>query len=146
MKRVILFAAILFVLLPSILQAQEREPLALRIAFEWTAGGGILGGFIGFAAWLTDPGNPNIRLSEQIARGAGLGLVAGAVYSLFIMQRAAQFPIQPLVYVRDPLDPAQRLTSDPIATIGGGNHAMALAGAAGNGGWSLNLPLLHLRF
>ena len=146
MKRVILFAAILFVLLPSILQAQEREPLALRIAFEWTAGGGILGGFIGFAAWLTDPGNPNIRLSEQIARGAGLGLVAGAVYSLFIMQRAAQFPIQPLVYVRDPLDPAQRLTSDPIATIGGGNNAAALAGAAGNGGWSLSLPLLYLRF
>ena len=71
MKRVIIFAAILFVLLPSILQAQEREPLAMRIAFEWTAGGGILGGFIGFAAWLTDPGNPNIRLSEQIARGAG---------------------------------------------------------------------------
>ena len=146
MKRVIIFAAILFVLLPPILQAQEREPLAMRIAFEWTAGGGILGGFIGFAAWLTDPGNPNIRLSEQIARGAGLGMIAGAVYSLFIMQRATLFPIQPLVYVRDPLNPLERLTSDPIATIGGGNHSAALAGATGNGGWSLSLPLLYLQF
>ena len=72
MKRAILFIGLLLIVFQSSLQAQQKEPLAMEILFQWTAAGGVSGAGIGFALWLTDPGNPNVQLSDQMARGAAL--------------------------------------------------------------------------
>lgn len=146
MKRAILFTGLLLIVFQSSLQAQQKEPLAMEILFQWTAAGGVSGAGIGFALWLTDPGNPNIQLSDQMARGAALGFILGGAYGLFILQRSVIFPAPSLVRVRDPLDPRERITSDPVAVAAGEWNALSFEPSlfGRNGGFSL--PLLNIRF
>jgi hypothetical protein len=114
LKRVILVAAAALTLFThSLAQAQEREPLAMRIELEWTLAGTVLGAVVGAALWLTDPGNPNSRLSRSVIEGAALGAVAGAGFGIYMIQRSVQYPTVGQVY--DPLDPMNRPGRDPIA-------------------------------
>ena len=146
MKQLILIAALLVALTGGRAQAQESGPLAMQIMFEWTAAGGIGGGLIGFAIWLTDPGNPNTRLAEQMSRGASLGLVLGAGYGLFVLQRSAQIPYRPQVDVRDPLSPGQRITSDPVALAAGDFRILGGSPGSRFDRTFLQLPLFNIHF
>jgi hypothetical protein len=143
---ILLFGVILILLQPS-LRAQEQGPLAMQIMFNWTAAGAVGGGFIGFALWLTDPGNPNTQLSDQMARGAALGAILGAGYGLFIMQRSLVVPIRGQVYIRDPLDPKERITSDPVAAASGFDRpSLSTVFSRSGGGSGLQLPLFGFKF
>ena len=146
MRRVILLFSLFLILLQPSLRAQEQGPLAMRIMFEWTAAGTVGGAMIGFALWLTDPGNPNIHLADQMARGAALGAILGAGYGLFILQRSAQIPARPQVYIRDPLHPRERLTSDPVAAASGFDRPALSEVFRRSGGSSLMLPLFDFNF
>src|SRR5690349_7787009 len=97
----------------SVAQAQEREPLAMRVELEWTIAFTVVGAVVGTTLWLTDPGNPNNRLSRSVIEGAAYGAVAGAGWGVYMLQRNAQNPGTALIY--DPLDPVNRPTKDPIA-------------------------------
>jgi hypothetical protein len=146
LKRLILIAALLCTLLGGQAKAQETGPLAMQIMFEWTAAGGIGGGLIGFALWLTDPGNPNTRLSEQMTKGAALGIILGAGYGLFVLQRSAQIPYRTQVEVRDPLNPTRRITSDPVAIASGDFRGLGIANASSPAESFLQLPLFNIHF
>ena len=146
MKRAILFIGLLLIVFQSSLQAQQQEPLAMEILFQWTAAGGVSGAGIGFALWLTDPGNPNIQLSDQMARGAALGFILGGAYGLFILQRSVIFPASGLVRVRDPLDPRERITSDPVAVAAGERSALSFEPSLFGRNRGFILPLLNIRF
>jgi hypothetical protein len=116
LKRVILVAAALAMLLThSLAQAQEREPLAMRIELEWTVAGTVLGALVGAALWLTDPGDPHNVLARSVIEGAALGTVAGAGFGIYMIQRNAQFAGGGTAQVNDPLDPMNRPGRDPIA-------------------------------
>jgi hypothetical protein len=144
---VILLFSMVLILLQSSLQAQDRDPLAMRIMFDWTAAGGVSGAVVGFAVWLTDPGNPNIRLADQMVRGTALGVILGAGYGLFILQRSARLPVRSQVYIRDPLDPRERITSDPVAAASGFDRPALSSGlfrSGANSGFAL--PVLSFRF
>ena len=145
MKRVILLIGIALILAQPTVQAQEQGPLAMQIMFQWTAAGGVGGSVIGFALWLTDPGNPNIRLADQMARGAALGAILGAAYGLYVLQRSAMIPARPLVEIEDPLDPGRRITSDPVATASGYDRP-ALSSVFGRGGTGFMLPVFGFKF
>ena len=147
LKRLILLVGLLLILLQPSLQAQQKGPLAMEIMFQWTAAGGVAGAVLGFALWLTDPGNPNIKAADQMAKGAALGFILGSGYGLFILQNAVIIPVRNLVWVRDPLDPRERITSDPIAATSQDNRVLSFGNSpAGDGGWTFSLPLLNLRF
>ena len=93
MKQAIVAVAALMVLVAhSQVQAQEREPLAMRIELEWTIAGTALGALVGAALWLTDPGNPHNVLSVSVLEGASLGALAGAGFGIYIMQQRIQVP------------------------------------------------------
>lgn len=147
MKRAILLFGVILILLQSPLRAQEQGPLAMQILFNWTAAGAIGGTFIGFAVWLTDPGNPNIQLSDQMARGAALGAILGAGYGLFIVQRSIILPVRSQVYIRDPLSPKERITSDPVAAASGFDRpSLSSVFSRSGGGSALQLPLIGFKF
>ena len=146
MKRLILIVALLCTLLGGQAKAQESGPLAMQIMFEWTAAGGMGGALIGFALWLTDPGNPNIQLSEQMTKGAALGIILGAGYGLFVLQRSAQIPYRTQVEVRDPLNPTQRITSDPVAIASGDFRGLGMGTAPSFAESFLQLPLFKFHF
>ena len=134
MKRLILVAAAAVMLLTtSLAQAQEREPLVMRIELEWTVAGTVLGSVIGAALWLTDPGNPQNHLSRSVIEGASLGAVAGAGFGIYMIQRGVQYP--GTAWNNDPLDPINRPGRDiaqiqldredllsRVSTPGGGRH------------------------
>jgi hypothetical protein len=114
-KRLILVAAALMMLFThSLAQAQEREPLAMRIELEWTLAGTVLGAAVGVALWLTDPGNPHNILARSVIEGSALGAAAGAGFGIYILQRSAQLP-GAAAQVYDPLNPINRPGRDPIA-------------------------------
>jgi len=147
LKRVILLFGVILILLQPTLHAQEQGPLAMQIMFNWTAAGALGGTFIGFALWLTDPGNPNIQLSDQMARGAALGAILGAGYGLFIMQRSVILPVRSQVYIRDPLDSRERITSDPVAAASGYDRPSLSSLFSRSGGSSgLSVPLFGFKF
>jgi hypothetical protein len=146
LKQLILIVALLCTLLGGQAKAQESGPLAMQIMFEWTAAGGVGGAMLGFAIWLTDPGNPHTRLSEQMTKGAALGIILGAGYGLFVLQRSAQIPYRSQVDVRDPLNPSQRITSDPVAIASGDFRALGMGDARSASDSFLQLPLFNVHF
>jgi hypothetical protein len=91
-KKLLLLGIVAILLAESSLFAQEREPLAMRIELEWTAAWAGVGFMIGFATWLTDPGNPNNVLSQRLAEGAALGTFVGAIFGVYVMQTKIQYP------------------------------------------------------
>lgn len=91
-KKLLLLGLAAMLLAESSLFAQEREPLAMRIDFEWTAAWAGAGFLIGFATWLTDPGNPNNVLAQRVAEGAALGAFVGAAFGLYVIQSKMQLP------------------------------------------------------
>jgi hypothetical protein len=142
----LLFGVILILGQPA-LHAQEEGPLAMQIMFNWTAAGAVGGTFIGFALWLTDPGNPNIQLSDQMARGASLGAILGAAYGLYVLQRSVLIPVRSEVYVPDPFDPRRRITSDPVAAASGFDRpALSSLFSRTGGGAALQVPLFGFQF
>ncbi len=146
MKRITILFLLLTVLASAPLRAQEKEPLVMRVMVDWTAGGIIAGIVVGTAIWLTDPGKKGNKLSDQAARGAAWGALAGAVFALTVANNTA---IGPAVVQASPgpLHPAMRITSDPIADEEQRQHLLASSGGAGSfGGKSIVLPLLNLRF
>ena len=145
MRRVILIAVIMLAVFQSTAQAQERPPLAMQIEFTWTVIGLVGGAGVGALIWLTDPGNPNTTLAENVALTAAWGTIIGAGIGIFIMQRSAIFPSE-FVRVQDPLDPRNRISEDPIRIETGGSLMFAGADRLGGRGNNLTLPLLNLRF
>jgi len=146
LKRLILIVALLCTLLGGQAKAQESGPLAMQIMFEWSAAGGVGGAMIGFALWLTDPGNPSIHLSEQMTKGAAIGIMLGAGYGLYVMQRSAQIPFRSQVDVRNPLDPTQRITSDPVAIASGDFRGLGIGASPTRAESFLQLPLFIFHF
>ncbi len=126
LKRITLVAMAVILLGTAQAQAQEREPLAMRILLEWTLGGAVLGGSVGFALWLTDPANPNLHLSSQVIEGVALGTVAGSLFALYVMQNTAQFPAGTVDWV--PPIPPPGMNSDPIAAMRWRDDLLATAG------------------
>lgn len=90
--KLLLLGIAVLLLAESSLFAQEREPLAMRIEFEWTAAWAGAGVLVGFATWLTDPGNPNNVLAQRTAEGAAIGAFVGAAFGLYVMQTKMQLP------------------------------------------------------
>jgi hypothetical protein len=91
-KRLLLLGVAMILLAESSLFAQEREPLAMRIELEWTVAFTAVGSLIGFAAWLTDPGNTNNVLAQRVAEGAALGTIVGAAFGVYVLQAKIQMP------------------------------------------------------
>ena len=145
MRRMLIVTAALLVLLQSAAWGQERPPLAMRIEFEWTALGALVGAGAGVALWLTDPGNPNFTVARSVIEGVGWGTLAGAGFGLFVMQKTAQAPGR-LAALSSPLDPLRRVSGDPVEAQAAAGDLPARGGAGGRTAPRINLPLLNLRF
>lgn len=149
MKRLILVAAAVMVIVtPTLAKAQEREPLVMRIELEWTLAGTLLGAAVGVGLWLTDPGNPHNVLSRSVIEGASLGAVAGAGFGIYILQRSAQFP-GGTAMVNDPLDPMNRPGRDPIAVERQREDLLTTLNLPGGGkgkGWQIPLANFNWKF
>jgi hypothetical protein len=149
LKRVILVAAALAMLLThSLAQAQEREPLVMRIELEWTIAGTVLGALVGAALWLTDPGDPHNLLARSVIEGSALGTVAGAGFGIYMIQRNAQFPGGRVAQVNDPLDPMNRPGRDPIAVQLQREDLLSSLRQSRGGGrrWEITLANFNWRF
>lgn len=144
MKRALFLGAVLVVLAQGMALGQEREPLAMRIGFEWTVAGAVGGAALGVLLWLTDPANPNNQLSDSVAIGMAWGTVVGVGFGGFVMQRNAIFPAN--VQIVDPLDPRNRLVSDPIVLEEGGDMLASLGLHPARNGPTLKVPLFQMRF
>ncbi|MBI3992321.1 MAG: hypothetical protein HY342_03535 [Candidatus Lambdaproteobacteria bacterium] len=145
LRRLLIITAALLVLLQSAAWAQERQPLAMRIEFEWTAMGALVGAGAGVALWLTDPGNPNFTVARSVIEGVAWGTVAGAGFGLFVMQKTAIIPAR-LATASDPLDPLRRVSGDPVEAQTHGGPLLARGGPGGRVPGGISLPLLNLRF
>jgi len=91
MKKVLLLAVALLLILNAPAMAQERGPLVMQIEFEWTVAGIFAGVAVGFMIWLTDPAGP-LPVGEAMASGAAWGALAGAGFGVFTMQRTVRLP------------------------------------------------------
>lgn len=118
----------------------------MRVMMEWTIGGVVVGAGLGALIWLTDPGRPGNRLSEQLALGAAWGSIAGAATGL---SRLNSGLIPPIVQNLGPgpLHPASRITSDPIGDEDERADLLAsLTESPGAGRPGLIVPVFNLRF
>lgn len=118
----------------------------MRVMLEWTVGGLFAGAGLGALIWLTDPGRPGNRLSEQLALGAAWGSFAGAITG---MSRLNSGLIPPIVQNLGPgpLHPASRITSDPIGDEDKRADLLAsLTVSRSAGGPGLIVPVLNFRF
>ena len=141
----LIVTAALLVLLQSAAWGQEKPPLAMRIEFEWTAMGALVGAGAGVALWLTDPGNPNFTVARSIIEGLGWGTLAGAGFGLFVMQKTAMAPAR-LAALSSPLDPLRRVSGDPIEAQTRAGTLLARGGISGRMVNGISVPLLNLRF
>ena len=148
MKRVILVAAAAVMLFThSLAQAQEREPLVMRIELEWTVAWTVIGAGVGGALWLTDPGNPHNHLTVSLAEGAAIGAVVGAAFGIYVIQRNAQLPGTASTY--DPLDPMNRPGRDIVAAQLRREDLLASLEHPPSGGrreWEIPLASFNWRF
>ena len=144
LKRMVVAAALLVAVSQSAALAQERGPLAMRAEFEWTVLGVVAGVAVGALVWLTDPASPGNNLGDSVAIGAAWGSIAGAGFGLFVLQRSAIFPNG--TAVQNPLDPRNRISSDPVAELNGQTYLLAHRDAAQPAGPELRVPLLSMRF
>ncbi len=145
MKKIALLAIVLVLVFQSALQAQEREPLAMRIMLDWSVGGAFAGALVGAAIWLTDPGKEGNRLSDQVAGGAAWGAVGGAAFALSVMNDTSLAPNTAWL-APDPLHDSRRITADPIAAEERRQDLLTSAGSRGGGGKMIIIPVLALRF
>jgi len=91
-RSIVMIGVMLTLMTHSLAQAQERDPLFMRIELEWTLAGTVFGALVGAAIWLTDPGNPHFTLSETAVEGAALGTLVGAGFGIYVMQMRVQYP------------------------------------------------------
>ena len=56
------------------------------------------------------------------------------------------FPAPSLVRVRNPLDPRERITSDPVAVASGERSALSFESSLFGPNRGFSLPLLNIRF
>jgi len=154
LKRMLILVALLLVTFQASGWAQEREPLAMRITFEWTTLGTVAGALVGAALWLTDPGNPQFTLGRSMIEGSAWGAVGGMGFGIFVMQ-SALIPPSGFAYAPTELAPSQRLTDDPVAAQVQAADPLASAAVASTaapptgastGGFAINLPLFKMRF
>ena len=124
--------------------AQETQPLAMRIEFEWSVLGAVGGALLGGLLWLTDPANPNNNLADGVAIGAAWGAIGGAGFSVWIMQNNAIIPGS--AQAADPLDPGNRITSDPVAQAMGKGRMIAMGGNHRGAFPGIQIQVLKLRF
>jgi len=143
LKRIVVLAMLLLAVAQAPALAQERSPLVMRIEFEWTVVGVAAGVAVGALLWLTDPANPSNNFSDSIAGGAAWGAVLGAGFGVFVLQRAV---LLPTAQVRNPLDPRNRISADPVADQSGESYLLAHRDAAQPAGPELRVPLLSLHF
>lgn len=144
MKKIVLMA-ILLLCFQITAQAQEKEPLVMRILLDWSVAGAAMGVAVGGAVWLTDPGRPGNRLADQVAIGAAWGAIAGAGFGMFVLSETAIHPSFALQHP-DPLHPSRRITGDPIGEEEARADLLATAGGSSRRGRTLVLPLLDMRF
>lgn len=144
LKRIVVLAAVLVAVSHSVAMAQEHGPLVMQAEFEWTLAGVVTGVAVGALLWLTDPANPSNRLSDSVASGAAWGAIAGAGFGIYALQRAT---VQPrTAMVRNPLDPRNRISADPVAVESGQPFLLARTDAFESPGPELRVPLLNLHF
>lgn len=144
LKRILVLAALLAVLAQSGALAQERPPLAMRIEFEWTVVGAVAGVAVGALLWLTDPANPGNNLADSVAAGAAWGSLLGAGFGVTVLQRSAIFP--PGTAMKDPLNPRNRISDDPVAQQNGEGPLLAQRFDDQPTAVGVSVPLLRMRF
>ena len=83
-----LVALLLFTSIAPAAQAQAEGPLVMEAEFQWMLLGGIVGVGISSTLWLTDPGNPNIQLTNELLTGLSYGMLLGLVGGFFMLQGA----------------------------------------------------------
>lgn len=125
--------------------AQERGPLVMQVEFEWTLIGVIAGAGLGVLLWLTDPANPNNVLSDSLANGAAWGAVLGAGFGVFVLQETGVSP-PATVQVQNPLNPRNRITTDPVAVESGERNMFASGSIGKRERGTLIVPLFKMRF
>ena len=160
MKKALLLAVAMVLVLHAPAMAQEREPLVMRIELEWTVAGIFAGVAIGFMIWLTDPAGP-LPLGEAMASGAAWGALAGAGFGVFTMQRTVRLPMRTVALPPEEAIPgkiqvaAPSLTADVLASVepapaSAPFPALALAPnrirLVPPGQRGVSIPLLTLRF
>ena len=144
MKKILVILALLLLASQGKSFAQQQEPLAMRVLVDWTVAGSFGGVAVGIGVWLTDPGRPGNKLSEQIAGGAAWGAVAGAVYGVVMLNQTAKLPIAALE--PGPLHPANRIASDPIGDEANRQDLLAGIATPAPQGYEFSVPVLNLRF
>ena len=145
MKKFVILTFFLVLAGQNALKAQEQEPLVFRVVVDWTIAGSFGGMALGAAIWLLDPGNPDLKLSNQLASGAAWGAIAGTFYSFFVLDETARGPGISRS-VGSTLDPATRITVDPIGDEEKRRNLMVSHQTTGNRERRLELPLLRMRF
>ncbi|MDH4120685.1 MAG: hypothetical protein OEV94_03170 [Deltaproteobacteria bacterium] len=87
MKKFLMTLGVLVILVNSQAQAQEKGPLAMQTMFYWTITGSLIGAVLGTAVWMTDPGNPNVKMSASLLEGAAWGTLFGAGFGLYVLNQ-----------------------------------------------------------
>ena len=145
LKRMLLLVFMTAMLVNAPVLAQERGPLVMQVDFEWTVVGILAGAGLGVLLWLTDPADPSANLSDSLANGAAWGAFLGAGFGVFVLQETAISP--PVTAFRfNPLNPKNRITTDPVAVESGEGGMFATGRFSTLGKSAIVVPFLNIRF
>ena len=91
---ILIGCAMSLMVLAAPLHAQESGPLLMKQELGYTLAGGVTGAGFGVILWFMDPLNPNLELKDSVRDGFVSGVILGSLFGFYLIQNAAQFPIQ----------------------------------------------------
>jgi len=142
LKRFVLICVVALLLFQGTALAQQKEPLIMRVEFEWTVIGAVAGGFFGAMLWMTDPGNPNNAFAESAVNGMAWGALGGAGWGIYILQRTVVYP-EKFVMAPNPAA-SPNISSDPVAAQMRSQDMLAVLRESRPRPGGMNLPLMNL--
>ncbi len=92
--RILVGCALSLLVLTAPLHAQESGPMLMKQELGYTLGGGVVGAGFGVILWFMDPLNPDRELKDSVKDGFVSGVILGSLFGFYLLQNAAQFPLQ----------------------------------------------------
>jgi len=93
-RRLLIGCVMLMMMMTAPLCAQESGPMLMKQELGYTLGGGVVGAGFGVVLWFMDPLNPDREMKDSVKDGFVTGVILGGLFGFYLLQNAAQFPIQ----------------------------------------------------
>ena len=93
-RRLLVGCVVSLLMMTTPLRAQESGPLLMKQELGYSLGGGVVGAGFGVVLWFMDPLNPDREMKDSVKDGFVTGVLLGSLFGFYLLQNAAQFPMQ----------------------------------------------------